>query len=240
MSFLEEMSQLRKKIDALETDSKKRVIDFSRVRDADLDEMRVSIRFGENKFNQWFNSKIDIDSQSLTFLTELLKKEREFLRYYNEEDLKVNFLIPILNRIDFKILDLEVRAFYKESLNIETDNLVLKGVPDFFISKGLFRSETPLFFIQKFNKGRDNSFIEFQLVAEMVAGLEVSKLQEIKGAYVVGSIWNFVILEKLEEGYNYSVSRNFDSSREDDLKEIYKNLLYIKSEIIEMCSKSGT
>jgi len=34
---------------------------------------------------------------------------------------------------------------------------------------------------------------------------------EIKEAYIVGSIWNFVILEKLgTDKYQYVVSENFD------------------------------
>ncbi len=49
----------------------------------------------------------------------------------------------------------------------------------------------------------------------------------------MGAIWNFVILEKLgKEKYQYFVSENFDSTKIEDLKNIYKNLIFVKEEII--------
>ena len=52
-----------------------------------------------------------------------------------------------------------------------------------------------------------------------------------------------MILEKLgKDKYQYFVSDNFDSSKIEDLKSIYKNLVFVKNEIIEKIkeeSKSG-
>ena len=46
---------------------------------------------------------------------------------------------------------------------------------------------------------------------------------------------DIVILEKIEIGkYQYFVSRLFNSTNLEDLKEIYKNLLFVKEEIIKM------
>lgn len=54
----------------------------------------------------------------------------------------------------------------------------------------------------------------------------------------MGAIWNFVILEKLDKNqYQYFVSENFDSTKIEDLKAIYKNLLFVKNEIINMVKK---
>jgi hypothetical protein len=62
----------------------------------------------------------------------------------------------------------------------------------------------------------------------------------MKGAYIIGAIWNFVILEKLGKNkYQYFVSQNFDSTKIEDLKDIYKNLLFIKNEIIEIVKKEN-
>ncbi|KOR31962.1 hypothetical protein TI05_10260 [Achromatium sp. WMS3] len=47
-----------------------------------------------------------------------------------------------------------------------------------------------------------------------------------------------MILEKLgKEKYQYFVSSNFDSTKIDDLMDIYKNLLVIKEEIIQISRK---
>jgi len=64
----------------------------------------------------------------------------------------------------------------------------------------------------------------------MISGVELNNILSMRGAYIIGAIWNFVILEKLGENkYQYFVSSNFDSTKIDDLKDIYKNLLHIKS-----------
>ena len=60
----------------------------------------------------------------------------------------------------------------------------------------------------------------------------------MKGAYIIGENWNFVILEKLGKNkYQYFVSESFNSAKIEDLKGIYKNLLFVKQEIIEMIKK---
>jgi hypothetical protein len=96
-------------------------------------------------------------------------------------------------------------------------------------------SEKPYFFIQEFKKGKESGYPEPQLLAELIAGVELNNFQTMKGAYIVGAIWNFVILEKLAENkYRYFISINFDSTKIEELKEIYKNLLFIKDEIFKM------
>jgi hypothetical protein len=72
----------------------------------------------------------------------------------------------------------------------------------------------------------------------MVAGLEISEVKTFRGAYIIGSIWNFVILEKIgENSYQYFVSENFDSSKIEDLKAIYRNLVFVKNEVIVKLKK---
>jgi len=66
----------------------------------------------------------------------------------------------------------------------------------------------------------------------LIAGLEISKVSRICGVYIIGR--QFVILEKLgEDNYQYFISENFDSSKIGDLVKIYKNLLFIKQDILK-------
>ena len=105
-------------------------------------------------------------------------------------------------------------------------------------SKGLKRSEKPYFFIQEFKKGKKPTDPEPQLLAEMISAVELNKTTTIRGAFITGAIWNFVILEKLGvDKYQYFISSNFDSTKIDDLKGIYRNLKFVKNEIIEMVRK---
>ncbi|MEA3314794.1 MAG: hypothetical protein U9Q30_02905, partial [Campylobacterota bacterium] len=142
---------------------------------------------------------------------------------------------PILNNILFLNFDNNLRDFYNGKLIYKTDNFILNGESDFMVAKGLIDSEKPYFFIQEFKKGKTNSDPEPQLLAELISAVELNSWDTIKGAYIVGAIWNFVILERIEKHkYQYYVSINFDSTKIDDLKNIYTNLMFVKNEIIEI------
>jgi hypothetical protein len=57
----------------------------------------------------------------------------------------------------------------------------------------------------------------------------------MKGAYIVGAVWHFVILEKIGTNkYQYFISKLFNATNIEDLKSIYQNLLFVKNEIIEI------
>jgi hypothetical protein len=208
---------------------------YSKITKDDLKKLfQLERNFDKSIFNSWFNSSLELSKEDNTFLETLLKKEVDFLQIYKEEDLKVKFLSLILNRVDFKI-DYKIRDFYEEPLVYETEKFRFSGTTDFLVSYGFEKAERPFFFIQEFKKGMEYSNPEPQLLAEMIAGLEISEVNKIKGAYIIGAIWNFVILEKVDDNsYRYWISQNFDSSDLEKLKLIYKNLLFIKSEILEM------
>jgi len=53
-----------------------------------------------------------------------------------------------------------------------------------------------------------------------------------KCAYIIEGNWSFVILTRLaQHKYQYSISKNYDSTDLDKLINIYKSLLFVKQEI---------
>ena len=78
-------------------------------------------------------------------------------------------------------------------MTYKTDKFILNGTTDFVVSKGLIDSEKPYFFIQEFKKGQANGYPEAQLLAELVSAVELNDWDTIKGAYIVGASWYFVI-----------------------------------------------
>ena len=140
----------------------------------------------------------------------------------------------MLNRIDFKIND-NLRDFYEAKLSYETDDFILTGTTDFMVSQGLKRPKKPYFFIQEFKKSKNNSDPEPQLIAELISAVELNAFKTIKGAFIVGGNWNFVILQRLEKHqYRYFISQTFNAESNVDLQQIYRNLLYVKQEIQEL------
>ncbi len=204
------------------------------------DELKSVVEIEENLenetiFDEWLNNDIVVNEEIESFLSKLLKQNRKLIFSYNEDDLKIYFLAPIFNKVNFFSYEDKIRAFYENVLTYETDKFIFKGRVDFMFSKGLKRSEKPYFFIQEFKKGKKPTDPEPQLLAEMISAVELNKSTTIRGAFITGENWRFVILEKLEVNkYQYFLSPNFDSTNIEKLKGIYRNLKFVKNEIIQM------
>ena len=240
--LLQEIRELKKEVSELKGLEKKTIpkiptFSFSQITE---DELKSVVKIKQNfkdetVFDKWLNNNIIIDEEIEDFLTKLLNKNVKLIFSYLEDDLKVHFIIPILNKVDFLFFDDEIRAFYENVLTYKTDKFIFNCKVDFMFSKGLKRSEKPYFFIQEFKKGKKPTDPEPQLLAEMISAVELNKTTTIRGAFIIGKDWYFVILEKLGvDKYQYFISKPFDSTDIEKLKGIYKNLQFVKNEIIEM------
>ncbi|MFK5976513.1 MAG: hypothetical protein QM493_08405 [Sulfurovum sp.] len=237
MSELERIEELEKEIRKLKGLSEDGIpsYSFGQIKLEELESL-VDIKksFDDEPFEEWLDNNIDISTENIEFLQNLISKYAKFMKSYNEETLKANFIIPIINSIDFLSKDMEISPFYEKVITYKTDKFILNGATDFLVSRGLEYSRKPYFFIQEFKKGKVNSDPEPQLLAELISAIELNCELSMRGAYIVGENWNFVILEKLGmDKYRYFVSPNFDSTKIEDLKGIYRNLIFVKNEIIE-------
>jgi hypothetical protein len=86
------------------------------------------------------------------FLNDLIAENESLIEHYNEEDLKVYYIIPLLNKINFLLRDKEIRGFYELPMSYATDKFILNGTVDFVVSEGLVESKKPYFFIQEFKR----------------------------------------------------------------------------------------
>jgi hypothetical protein len=226
---LQQLNQLFK-----QKQSKQPIYQYSRIRDNDLDQL-FSIEKNiqqEDAFEQWFTYDYDFTHEEVEFFQTLIDKHSKLIADYSEEDLKANVLIPLINQVDFFLLEQKIRGFYEDKLFYQNDNFTFTGTVDFVVAQGLIKSKKPYFFIQEFKRGEEFSNPRPQLLAELISAVELNKQLYIRGAYVIGAIWNFVILEKLSEAnYQYFVSANFDSTKLNDLKAIYKHLCFVKNEL---------
>jgi len=243
MSELERIEQLEKEIRELKglNDEGIATYSFSKIKIEDLHHLvKLQLKFDRTIFDTWFINDVEVDKDTEIFLTNLLEQNKFLLKSYNEEDLKIKFIAKILNYIDFQSYENNFREFYELMISYKTDKFIFTGTTDFVVSKGLLYSEKPYFFIQEFKKGKVNTDPEPQLLAELISGMELNNDTSMRGAYIVGAIWNFVILEKLgKDKYQYFVSENFDSSKIEDLKGIYRNLVFVKEEIIERVKRES-
>jgi len=238
LKLLKEIEELKRKMSLLEGQYENKIptYQYSKIRDSDLKKLfEIEKNLDERIFDEWLNNKIEIDHSIEVFLTDLIADNKSLIESYGEEDLKVNFIVPILNKVRFKSYEKKIRDFYELPMTYKTSQFILNGTVDFVVSEGLVESKKPYFFIQEFKRSEDYGNPRPQLLAELISAIELNDWKLIKGAYIIGGNWHFAILEKLElHKYQYFISQNFDSTKIEDLKSIYKNLLFVKNEILTM------
>ncbi|KJV06838.1 hypothetical protein [Methylocucumis oryzae] len=238
LKLLSEIEALKQEIQQIKNESfdKKPIFQYSKIRDSDLESvLDIDRSLDKSAFKQWFAYTTPIDETTQAFFNNLIEENEPLIDSYSEEDLKVNFLVPILNKVHFKSFENNIRDFYELPLRYETARFIFTGTTDFVVASGLIKSKTPYFFIQEFKRQEEFGNPRPQLVAELISAVELNQWRHIKGAYIIGAMWHFVILEKLaEDKYRYFVSQHFDSMRLDDLIAIYQRLLFIKQEIIAL------
>ncbi len=189
----------------------------------------VKLKMSENKtlFREWFHFKYELTKADLHFLKKLIKTHKEILSSYSEEDLKMYFISNILNRINFILSDR--RGFFDKPLKARINEVEFSGKTDFMVASGIEEPQKPYFFIQEFKREEKATHPKNQLLAELLAAIELNKTNLIRGAYILGRYWHFMILEKMaENSYQYFISNSFDSLDFEKLKQIYVCLQAVK------------
>ena len=90
-----------------------------------------------------------------------------------------------------------------------------------------------MFFLQEFKPAFTNKSPEVQLIAEMLVAFQTTTQSEMRGAYITGSIWKFVLMERLKAGFIYYVSQSLDCLRQQDASRIYSALQILRRKLIE-------
>ncbi len=182
----------------------------------------------ETKFEEWFSYKYELYEEEKSFLKELIKENKFYLNSYNEQTLTVKFIGFILNKVKFR--NKKIKDWYEYSISCKLNNWTLKGYPDFFVATGINEPKKPYFFLQEYKKSvNPTGNPEYQVLAAMLAAIEKNNTNTIKGGYIIGAYWKFMILEKLENGnYEYFVSDGLDALNFINLKKIYIYLQAVK------------
>ncbi|MFY7786521.1 MAG: hypothetical protein ACOVQA_01490 [Thermoflexibacteraceae bacterium] len=206
----------------------KKTYSFSNIRFAELRQF-VNIQKVKDfsKFDSWFEADYTVSATDTDFLQQLIDFHYLRLPSYSEEDLKMKFLSVILNKIQFA--NNEINDFYDAALYAEVNGVELNGFADYMVAKGIDEPETPYFFLQEFKPLKAGKDVDDQLFAELIAAININKTTILRGAYIIGQNWRFVIMEKdAANNYTAYISKQFDSLELDDLKQIYKNLQIVK------------
>jgi len=149
--------------------------------------------------NQKLASWMTVDKQPTDFeqhlLNHLQNRLEERIYAWNEQELAINFIGPVLSLVDFN--GNQYHSFSKRELSVLHKEERLYGLVDVVVADGLFIPERPYFFIKEFKKEVDSSNdpLGQLLIAMIVAQMLNENENPIYGAYVRGRNWHFVLLE---------------------------------------------
>lgn len=148
---------------------------------------------------------------------------------WNEFELENKFIGPIMMaaRIDNR----EIGYFVERVLSSSVGDFKLSGIVDGMIATGFRDPKIPYFCMHEYKRSVDNQVNpDAQALASMlVARAKNNNEKPVYGLYIVGLIWNFMVLNTND---TYCISQNYDASNES-IFAIFKMLKALKQIILE-------
>jgi hypothetical protein len=160
----------------------------------------------------------------------ILEDAVQNIHNWNEEDLKMQFIAFVLKLGQLRNTP-RYHPYFERTIAATVDDHYLKVKTDFMIAKGILNiPEIPYFHFQEYKRQTDfNSDPIGQLLEAMLIAQELNQnTTPIYGCYVIGKLWNFMVLENK----TYCISKSYDSTEADDLLQIVSILRKFK-EILE-------
>ena len=172
-------------------------------------------------FENWLKAEgcdpDESEKKLLDYYRDLLFEE---VQNWNEDELKLFFIGPILSLIHFKTANF--KPFTQRTLSVTKGDISASGKVDFMLAKGKVLPKIPYFCLHEYKQEnrRDNDPLGQLLIGMVAAQAKNHDDFPIYGCYVSGRNWFMVLLE----GDKYCVSNAHNASDED----IYKIFAIMK------------
>jgi hypothetical protein len=186
------------------------------------------------QMNEWLQFQQNLNPREDEQAEALRLRLQDFAIFWNEEYIKVFFIMPIIQIVDFyapnKYRTFMETTFQASLTDAQNNPCILLGRVEMMVATGKQRPQIPFFFLNEYKAQiKTVSDPKGQLLIAMLAaqaknnGLNLP----IYGLYNIGQNWFFLILHENK----YCVSRQFDATDKDDLKQIINLLQYVKAHI---------
>jgi hypothetical protein len=130
LKLLKEIEELRKEVNLLKSKDKIQIptYQYSKIRDTELKTLfEIEKKLNPLIFDNWFNNDICLTEEIVLYLQQLIEQNGNLIEDYNEEDLKIYYITPLLNKINFLLKDKEIRGFYELPMTYKTSQFILNG-----------------------------------------------------------------------------------------------------------------
>jgi len=197
----------------------------------DLSEQNIYKFFGLRKVSslpaltEWLSNLPILNDVEKTITTHYQQRLLENISAWNEQELSLGFIGPILNVVVFKV-PYRLNLFAQRSISKVIGAYELIGKPDGMLASGFQEPEIPYFSFHEYKKELKSSGDPAgQNLAAMLIGQAYNEDKlPIYGCYVVGRNWFFMVLQ----GKEYAISKAF-SADDQDIFEIVKILKSLRS-----------
>jgi hypothetical protein len=193
----------------------------------DLDKLEAAFNLTQrwecSLLDQWENNNEQIDEIENSLLLKLKTTLRRGGRAWNEVELENKFISPliVLANIDNE----KVGYFLERPLSGIIGDYELSGIVDGMIATGVRNPHIPYFCFHEYKRSVENQGSpDGQVLAAMLVAREQNQNKfPIYGLFVVGLVWNFIVLN----GNEYCISRTFIADN-DDIFTIFKMMKALK------------
>jgi hypothetical protein len=175
-------------------------------------------------FEHWLKAEgcapDDAEKKLLDYYRDLLFDE---VQNWNEDELKLFFIGPVLGLIHFKTANF--KPFTQRTLSITRGDVSASGKVDFMLAKGKVMPKIPYFCLHEYKQEnrRDNDPLGQLLIGMVAAQAKNTSPLPIYGCYVSGRNWFFVLLD----GIHYCVS-NAHNASDDNIYNIFAIMKHCK------------
>ena len=178
----------------------------------------------------WLTSSGDISDFERQMLEHLQQKLINYVHDWNETELTIEFIGPLLALVDYSTE--KFHFFAQRPFVGKVGDVELSGKPDGVVASGRRVPERPYFCFQEYKRENDpEGDPAGQVLAAMLVAQEINEHEHpIYGCYVKGSIWHFVVLQDKK----YSISLGYMATRAEifDIISILKALKPIIHKLI--------
>lgn len=197
-----------------------------RIKEQNYSEADLILMFGLERIKtpytplmtEWMDAKTSLNDIEQAIFDKLWLRAVNNLEGWQEEDLKMKFLSPILELCNL-MDDPDFQTYFEKTVSATVEGHFLKTKCDLMFAKGVLdKPQTPYFHFQEWKphkKPTGDSMAQLLEALLIAQELNTSKFP-MYGGEVAGKQWSFVILE----GRRYCISKSYNATDKDDLLEI--------------------
>ena len=176
--------------------------------------------------DELINHPYQLDEMERNFVTKLQRHFSFGGDDWNEVELENKFISPMI--VLSEIADEKCSYFLERELSTTIDEYELLGKVDGMIATGFRSPKKPYFCLNEYKRGTDpDGDPKGQaLIAMLVAQRLNDNQAPIFGCFVIGRIWQFMIIE----GNQYTISRDF-SCVDNEVFDIFRILKGLRFQI---------